>query len=72
MSNMQRLLLFLVEEGYTVQIKGKSWMCMIALMDGMENTKRYFKASYGVVFTPEMVKSVEIFPDNHALITFVN
>lgn len=69
---MQELLLFLVQHGYGVTIKGKSWVSMIKLMEGMESTKRHFQVSHEVVFTTEMVKSVEINKENFALITLVN
>lgn len=65
---MKTLLLYLVENKYSCQIKGKSWFCMITLYE----SKRLFKVSYEVIFTPEMVESVEIKKDNTAIITLVH
>jgi hypothetical protein len=69
---MQILLLFLVEQRYTAQIKGKNWFCLLEKQNGLEATNRYFKCSFEVIFTPEMVKSVEILLDNTAIITLVH
>jgi len=58
---MNRALLdFLVELGYSGQIKGKhSWIALTHL----DETKLIYKlgyGGYGIIFTPEMVESITI------------
>lgn len=69
---MKELLNFLIQQGYSAQISGKSWFSALRLMEGMESTGRHFQVSWEVVFTAEMVKDVKVLPDNSCIITLTH
>lgn len=68
---MQQLLDFLVAHKYHAQIRGKSWWCVLTYQEE-DKPSRYFKASYEVIFTPEMIKSLEIVSDHQVVVTLIH
>lgn len=68
---MEKFLQFLVLNKYSAQVKGKSWWITITNYDEGEDSRLY-KLGFEIIFTPEMVQSVEVRPEKEAIITLIH